>query len=85
MRGYCRKKRRYCGSYIVLQQKLKVLISGRRQQLREGKLGLIEHNMLRDDDTIGGEIKTVVSLMMSRVSQKDTTGVARGKFMWRYS
>jgi hypothetical protein len=48
----------------------------------EGEIYIIKNNVLRDDDVVGGEIKTliifvvsrVVSFMVSRVSEKNTSG-----------
>jgi hypothetical protein len=36
----------------------------------------------RDDDSIGGRIKTSVSLMVSRVAKEDAKGRTRCKFVW---
>ena len=41
--------------------------------------------MSRDDDSVGREIKTTVSLMMSRIAKKDAQGGAGSKFVWRSS
>jgi hypothetical protein len=35
---------------------------------------LIKNNVLRDDDVVGGEIKTLVTFVVSRVSQENTSG-----------
>lgn len=42
---------------------------------------LIKHNMARDNDTVGREIKTVVSLTVRRVSKEDTPSGTRCKFV----
>jgi hypothetical protein len=47
----------------------------------EGKRGLIEHDVSRDDDTVCGEIKTSVALVIGRVAEEDAQCGARCKFM----
>ena len=37
--------------------------------------------MKRDDQSVGGEIKAAVSFMMSGITQENTQGRPRGKFM----
>jgi hypothetical protein len=41
---------------------------------REGKIYLIKDNMSRDDDVVGGEIKTLLTFVVSRVSEENTSG-----------
>ena len=54
-------------------QKLKIRRGDRMGvPLSEGKGGLIEDIMMRDNDLVGSKVKTAVTLAMSRVSQKDT-------------
>jgi hypothetical protein len=35
----------------------------------------------RDEDSVGGEVKTPISLMIGRVTEEDTTSGARGELM----
>jgi hypothetical protein len=49
--------------------------------LGKGKNGLVKKNMTGDDDSIGGRIKTSVSLVVSRITKEDAEGRARGKFV----
>jgi len=37
--------------------------------------------MTRDDDAVGGEVKTPKSLMIRRITQENTKSGARGKFV----
>ena len=37
--------------------------------------------MTRDEDSVGGEVKTPISLMIGRVTEEDTTSGARGELM----
>lgn len=37
--------------------------------------------MTGDDDTVGSQVKTPISLVMSRVSQEDTESRTRGEFV----
>jgi hypothetical protein len=39
--------------------------------LGKGKSGLVKKNMTGDDDSIGGRIKTSVSLVVSRITKED--------------
>jgi len=41
--------------------------------------------MTRDDDAVGGEVKTPKSLMIRRITQENTKSGVRGKFegQWR--
>jgi hypothetical protein len=48
---------------------------------REGEICLIKNNMSRDDDIVGGEIKTPVTFMVSGVSEENTSGGPRCQFM----
>jgi hypothetical protein len=41
---------------------------------REGKIYLIKDNMSGDDDVVGGEIKTLLTFVVSRVSEENTSG-----------
>jgi hypothetical protein len=41
----------------------------------------MKNNVSRDDDVVGGEIKTLVTFVVSRVSVKNTSGGARCHFM----
>jgi hypothetical protein len=49
--------------------------------LSKGKSVHVKKNMTRDDDSIGGRIKTSVSLVVSRITKEDAEGRARGKFV----
>jgi hypothetical protein len=49
--------------------------------LGERKGGLVEDNVTRDDDSIGGRIKASVSLMVSRVA-KEMQRAERGASLW---
>jgi hypothetical protein len=37
--------------------------------------------MARNEDSVGGEVKTPITLMVGRVTEEDTTRGARGKLM----
>jgi hypothetical protein len=39
--------------------------------------------MMRDDQAVCGEIKTLIAFEVSGVASKDTLGGLRGEFMWR--
>jgi hypothetical protein len=45
------------------------------------KIRLIENDLTRNEDSVGGEVKTPITLMVGRVTEEDTTRKARGKFM----
>lgn len=49
--------------------------------LGKGKRSLVEDHMLRDDDSVGGEIKTAVTFMMSRIAKEDAQSGTRSKFV----
>jgi hypothetical protein len=36
---------------------------------------------MSEDDDVGGEIETLITFVISRVSEKDTTSGPRGQFM----
>jgi hypothetical protein len=40
--------------------------------------------VLRDDDVVGGEIKTTVTFVVSRVSEENTSGGPRCQFVSSY-
>jgi hypothetical protein len=40
---------------------------------REGEICLIKNNVSRDDDVVGGKIKTPIDFVMSGVSEKNTS------------
>ena len=42
--------------------------------LSERKGGLVEDDMTRDDDLVGGKVKIAITFVMSRITQKDTQG-----------
>jgi hypothetical protein len=42
---------------------------------------LIENDVTRDEDSVGGKVKTPISLMIGRVTEEDTTSGARGELM----
>ena len=60
---------RHVSSKII--QELKVCLAERSGWLSKGKRGLVKGHMTRDDDPIRGAIKAAVSLVMSRVAEKD--------------
>jgi hypothetical protein len=47
------------------------------EQGREGDICLIKNNMSRDDDVVGGEMKTPVTFVVSGVSEENTSGGPR--------
>jgi hypothetical protein len=48
----------------------------------EGKDCLIKNNMLGDDDVVGGEIETLIALVIDGVSEEYTTsGPGGGQFV----
>ena len=49
----------------------------------EGKNGLIKHNMSRYNNPTHGEVETTISLMIRRISQKDTCCRTRRELVWR--
>ena len=53
-------------------QELEVCLAGRMRQLSKGKRGLVKGHMTRDDVSIGGTVKAAVSLVVSRVAEKNT-------------
>ena len=42
--------------------------------LSKRKGGLVEDDMTRDDDLVGGKVETAITFVMSRVTQKNTQG-----------
>jgi hypothetical protein len=46
-------------------------------QGREGDICLIKNNVLRDDNVVGGEMKTLVTFVVSGVSEENTSGGPR--------
>jgi hypothetical protein len=48
---------------------------------REQELCLIRNNMVGDDDVVGGEIKTLITFVISGVSEENTSGEPRCQFM----
>jgi hypothetical protein len=44
-------------------------------------VSLIEHNVARGDDLVGGEIKAPINLLRRRVAEKDTRGGAMRQFV----
>jgi hypothetical protein len=47
----------------------------------EGEDCLIKDNMPGDDDVVGGEIETLISFVVSEVSEEDTTSGPGGQFV----
>jgi hypothetical protein len=47
----------------------------------EGESCFVEDNMAGDDDSIGGEVKTPVTLVIRRVADEHTQSSAWGKFV----
>jgi hypothetical protein len=45
------------------------------------EIRLIENDVARNEDSVGGEVKTPLTLMVGRVTEEDTARVARGKLM----
>jgi hypothetical protein len=41
---------------------------------REGKICLIKNNVSGDDNVVGGEIKTLITFVVSGVSEENTSG-----------
>ena len=48
---------------------------------RERKSRLVEDDMTRDDDTVGGEVETPVAFVIGGVADEDTQSGAWGKFV----
>jgi hypothetical protein len=48
---------------------------------KEGEIYLIKNNVSRDDDIVGGEIKTPATFVVSRVSEENTIGGLRCQFV----
>jgi hypothetical protein len=48
---------------------------------KEGEICLIKNNVSRDDDVVGGEIKTPVTFVVSGVSKENTFGGPRWQFV----
>jgi hypothetical protein len=46
-------------------------------QGREGDICLIKNNFSRDDNVVGGEMKTLVTFVVSGVSEENTSGGPR--------
>jgi hypothetical protein len=46
-------------------------------QGREGDICLIKNNVSRDDNVVGGEMKTLVTFVVSGVSEENTSGGPR--------
>jgi hypothetical protein len=40
---------------------------------REGEICLIKNNVSRDDDVVGGEIKTPITFVVNGVSEENTS------------
>jgi len=49
--------------------------------LGERKRGLVESDMMRDDDLVGDGVKAAVSFMVRRVAEKDAQGGAGCELM----
>jgi hypothetical protein len=50
-------------------------------QGREGEICLIKINVLRDNDVVGGEIKTPVTFVVSGLSEENIAGGPRCQFV----
>jgi hypothetical protein len=48
---------------------------------REGEIYLIKNNVSRDDDVVGGEIKTPVTFVVSGVFERNISGGPRCQFL----
>jgi hypothetical protein len=46
-------------------------------QGREGDICLIKNNVSRDDNVVGGEMKALVTFVVSGVSEENTSGGPR--------
>jgi hypothetical protein len=54
-------------------------------QGREGEICLIKINVLRDNDVVGGEIKTPVTFVVSGLSEENIAGgPICGRLWWRH-
>lgn len=58
-----------------------VIRGGRWRVFCERKGVLVEHNMTRDDYTVGGEVETPVTPMIGGVTEEHTRGGSRGEFV----
>jgi hypothetical protein len=45
---------------------------------RKGEIRLVENDVTRDEDSVGGEVETPISLMVGEVSEEDTASGAGG-------
>jgi hypothetical protein len=50
-----------------------VLRGGSGRRYREEKVGLVINNVTRDENFVGGEVQTLVPLVIRRVPKEDTT------------
>ena len=79
-RNFVRRSNRN-GHNISSIQKLKVRILAGTIALSEREGSFIEDDMPRNNDSVGREVKAVVSFMVSGVAQEDAQGGARGEFV----
>jgi len=68
---------------VVRLQKIKLI--SRMRGAGEGKRSLIEDNMSRDEDPIGGKIQTPISFVVRRIAKKDAESGAWGELVWSSS
>jgi hypothetical protein len=70
-----------CGGHRVEVEEHAEL--GERGSGRGGKkeIRLVENNVTRDEDYVGGEVKTLIPLMVGGVAKEDTASGARGELM----
>ena len=50
--------------------------------LSKGKRVLVKHDMMGDDDFVGGNVNIAISLMVSGETEEDAQGRPRGELVW---
>jgi hypothetical protein len=74
----CREGGHDCGGHRVEVEEYVEL--GERGSRRGGKgeIRLVENDVTRDEDSVGGEVETPIPLMVGGVPEEDTTSGAGG-------
>ena len=72
-----------CNIQDATEEKIKGAGGGRMSLASKEKNGLIKHNMSRYNNPTHGEVETTISLMIRRISQKDTCCRTRRELVWR--
>jgi hypothetical protein len=67
-----------CGGHRVKVEERVELGERSSERGGKGEIRLIENDMTRDEDSVGGEVETLIPLMVGGVSEEDTASGAKG-------